>query len=154
MRIDPRRLDFVPLRDAAHVAPYHEIRRMEIFARYRPGLVYDTAHPDDAAAQNLGHVLLLDREVVGTFRIDLIDRDRAGFRLIAVKGDYKNRGLGGVMMERAEALTRAYGRRSIVINAARPAARFYRARGYTEGDWPDVLPFDPLEQVRVGKRLT
>jgi GNAT superfamily N-acetyltransferase len=151
--IDPARLDFIPLRDAAHFAPYHDIRRLELFERYDPHISYFPGIADEDAANHLGHVLLLDREVVGTLRIDLIDRDRAGFRLVAVKGAYKSLGLGAVMLRRSEALVRAYGRSTVVINAALPAAAFYRRHGYAEGDWPDVRPIDPRTQMRLGKRL-
>lgn len=146
------RLDLMPLRDAAHIRPYHDIRRIELFERYN-GPRYDPNVADEALPQNLGHVLLRDGEVVGTIRIDLIDRARAGLRLVAVKDAFKGRGFGGVMVARAEALIAAYGRHTIVVNAARPAARFYLERGYAEGEWPDVLNFDPTTQMRVGKRL-
>jgi predicted GNAT family N-acyltransferase len=151
--IDPARLDFVPLRDAAHIQPYHDIRRVELFERYDPHIRYFNGIADEDAPNHLGHVLLLDREVVGTLRIDLMDHDRAGFRLVAIKGSYKNLGLGAVMLARSEALVLAYNRRTIVINAALPAAPFYRRHGYTEGNWPDVRPFDPLAQTRLGKCL-
>ncbi len=151
--IDPARLDFVPLRDAAHIAPYHDIRRAELFDRYDPTIRYVPGIADEDAPNHLGHVLLLEREVVGTLRIDLIDRERAGFRLVAVKGTYKNLGLGAIMLKRSEAIVAAYGRRTVVINAALQAAAFYRRHGYAEGDWPDVRPIDTRTQVRLGKRL-
>lgn len=154
LKIDPARLDFVPLRDAAHIASYHDIRRVELFERYEPQLRY---HPglidDEDRAGHLGHVLLLDAHVVGTLRIDLIDCRHAGFRLVAVRGAFKNLGLGGWMLRRSEAIVAAYGRTSIVVNAALPAAHFYRRHGYVEGDWPDVRTIDPKMQVRLGKRL-
>ena len=154
LQIDPSRLDFVPLRDAAHIGPYHDIRRIELFERYEPHLRY---HPglidDDDRPGHLGHVLLLDAHVVGTLRIDLIDPVRAGFRLVAITGAFKNLGLGGWMLRRSEAIVAAYGRTSIVVNAALPAARFYTREGYLEGDWPDVRSIDPNMQVRLGKRL-
>ena len=154
LQIDAARLDFVPLRDPAHVGPYHELRRVELFERYEPHIRY---HPglidDEDQPGRLGHVLLLDRQVVGTMRIDLIDHERAGFRLVTVKGELKNLGLGGWMVRRSEAIVAAYGRTTIVVNAAKPAANFYLRHGYTEGDWPDVRTFDPNAQVRVGKRL-
>lgn len=154
VKIDVARLDFVPLRDPAHLGPYHDLRRVELFERYEPLVRY---HPglidDEDKPGRLGHVLLLDREVVGTMRIDLIDRERAGFRLVTVKGELKNLGLGSWMLLRSEAIVAAYGRTSIVVNAAIPAARFYLRHGYADGDWADVRTFDAKAQVRVGKRL-
>jgi GNAT superfamily N-acetyltransferase len=147
------RLDLVPLRDAAHSAPYHDLRRVELFERYSPDIVYRPDIADEAAPQNLGHVLLHEREVIGTIRIDLIDRTRAGLRLITVKPEYRRGGVGAWMLRRAEALVVAYGRRHIVINAAKPAAPFYLRHGYIAGNWPDVLPLDSTNNVRVGKTL-
>lgn len=89
-QLDFDRLDFVPLKDAAHIAPYHDIRRIELFERYDPHIRYHPGIADEDAPNHLGHVLLLDREVVGTMRIDLIDRQRAGLRLVAIKGAKEN----------------------------------------------------------------
>ena len=154
LKIDATRLDFVPLRDAAHIGPYHDIRRIELFERYEPQLRYTPALiDDDDRAGHLGHVLLLDGHVIGTLRIDLIDHARAGLRLVAISGAFKSLGLGGWMLQRSEAIIAAYGRTSIVVNAALLAARFYRRHGYAEGDWPDVRTIDPNMQVRLGKQL-
>ncbi len=153
MNVDLSRLDLVPLRDAAHVAPYHDLRRTELFEVYSPDITYRPDIADEHAAQNLPHVLLFDREVIGTVRIDLIDPERAGLRLITVKRTYRRCGVGSWMLQRAEALVQAYGRVSIVINAAKPAMNFYLRNGYCEADWPDVLGLDPARDVRVGKRL-
>jgi GNAT superfamily N-acetyltransferase len=149
--VDLANLDLVPLRDAAHVAAYHDLRRVELFARYSPDITYRSDIADEHAPQNLPHVLLLGREVIGTIRIDLIDRRRAGLRLITVKPGLRNGGIGGWMLARAEAVVWSYGRDSIVINAANPALPFYLRHGYRTGAWADVLEPDLAHNTRVGK---
>lgn len=152
--IDLSRLDLVPLKDPAHAEPYHRIRRIELFVRYDGlSVIYDPGVAGEDRRENLGHVLLLDGLVIGTIRIDLIDRERAGFRLVAVAGEHKNLGYGAYMLDRAEAIAGAYGRSEIVVNASRPARAFYERHGYAEGDWHDILPIDTRTNVRLGKRL-
>lgn len=152
--IDLARLDLVPLKDAAHFEPYHRIRRIELFERYEgPSAIYDPGVAGEDRPENLGHVLLLDDAVIGTIRIDLIDRDHAGFRLVAVSGDHKNLGYGAFMMDRAETIARGYGRREAVVNASLPARAFYERHGYRDGEWYDRLPIDTRQNVRLGKRL-
>ncbi len=152
--IDLARLDLVPLRDAAHLEQYHHIRRVELLERYEPPpVVYDPGVAGENRPENIGHVLLLDGCVIGTIRIDLIDRAHAGFRLVAVAGQHKNLGYGAFMLDRAEAITRAYGRSEVVVNASHPARAFYERHGYRAGDWHDRLPIDTSRNVRLGKRL-
>lgn len=152
--IDLARLDLVPLKDAAHFEPYHRIRRIELFERYDgPSAIYDPGVAGENLAENLGHVLLRDGTVIGTIRIDLVDRGHAGFRLVAVAGDHKNLGYGAFMLDRAEAIARAYGRREIVVNASIPAWGFYERHGYREGAWFDCLAIDTRQNIRLGKRL-
>jgi GNAT superfamily N-acetyltransferase len=151
--VDLSQLDLVPLRDAAHSAPYHDLRRTELFEVYSPEIAYRPDIADEYAPQNIGHVLLMNHEVIGTIRIDLIDQKRAGLRLITVKPAYRNTGVGSWMLRRAETLVRAYGRKSIVINAAKPAVNFYHRLGYREGDWTDILSIDLTRNVRIGKNV-
>ena len=145
--------DLVPLRDPAHVEPYHDIRRRELFETYSPGRDYERNHAHEDLAQNLPHVLLLGGAVIGTIRIDLIDHCHAGLRLIAVIPEHRNRGVGAWMLARAEAIALGYGRSTIVINSAIPARRFYERHGYRVGAWHDVLALNPEHTVRLGKVL-
>jgi GNAT superfamily N-acetyltransferase len=152
--IDPGRLELLPLKTPACEAAYHAIRRVELLERYEPGVAYNPDGFDERRPCNMGHVLLLDGEVVGTIRIDLVDAERAGLRLVAVKGELKSRGLGAWMLQRAEAIVAAHGRRSIIVNASRPAVQFYLRQGYAPVDWPDVRPLDARLNERLGKLLS
>jgi GNAT superfamily N-acetyltransferase len=131
---------------------YHAIRRESIFALYFTAEAYDEKHSDESRPENLPHVLVCGEAVVGTVRIDLIDRTRAGFRLIGIKAGLQRQGHGTVLLRLAEQLVLGRGRREITINATARSLPFYLKHGYAEGPWKDAGPV--LDQlIRVGKRL-
>jgi GNAT superfamily N-acetyltransferase len=133
-------------------AAYHDIRRAELFAVYRPDVAYDADHPDEHEPSNLPHVLDVDGAVIGTVRIDLMGAERAAFRLIAIRRGLQRRGHGGVLLRLAEALVGELGCSEVTINAIRPALPFYMRNGYRPGDWHDVET-PHADTIRVGKRL-
>jgi GNAT superfamily N-acetyltransferase len=141
-----------PPRSAADWRDYHDIRRIAIFALHLPDHAYDVNDPDEFAPDNFPHVFLDGGAIIGTIRIDWIDVERAGFRLIAIRPELQGRGHGAAMMGLAERIAIASGRHEAVINAHPKAARFYLDLGYATGDWHDCRALsDGL--VRVGKRL-
>jgi GNAT superfamily N-acetyltransferase len=131
---------------------YHNIRRVELFDAYRPGIAYDTNHPDEHEPSNLPHVLELNEAIIGTIRIDLMGAERAAFRLIAIRRPLQNRGHGSALLRLAEALVAELGCAQVTINAIGPALRFYLRNGYSPGDWHDIEQ-PQADTVRVGKRL-
>ena len=74
-----------PVQSPQQWSAYHAIRRDAIFATLLPGQAYDEHDPDEFEHRHLPHVLLRDREVIGTVRIDLIGDIQAGLRLIAIR---------------------------------------------------------------------
>src|SRR5258708_34371258 len=141
-----------PTESAADWIAYHAIRRESIFALYFTAEAYDEKHPDESRLENLSHVLVYGDAVVGTVRIDLIDRMRAGFRLIGIKAGLQRQGHGTALLGLAEQLVLRRGRREITINATARSLPFYLKHGYAEGQWKDAGPV--LDQlIRVGKRL-
>jgi GNAT superfamily N-acetyltransferase len=133
-------------------AAYHDIRRTELFARYRPELAYDAGHPDEREPSNLPHVLDLDGMVIGTVRIDLMGAKCAAFRLIAIRRTFQRQGHGAALLRLAESLVAELGGSQVTINSTRPALPFYVRNGYRPGDWHDVETRH-ADAVRVGKRL-
>jgi predicted acetyltransferase/GNAT superfamily N-acetyltransferase len=133
-------------------AAYHEIRRTALFAIYRPELRYDPDHPNERRPGRMPLIFLDRGTAIGTIRLDLLDAERAAFRLVAIRPERQRAGLGATLVELAEAWVAALGRRSVVLNAVRPALAFYRRHGYGEGDWPDTQEAH-LDTVRLGKRL-
>src|SRR5260370_20904470 len=90
---------------------YHAIRRESIFALYYTEAAYDEKHPDESRPENLPHVLVCGDAVVGTVRIDLIDRMRAGFRLIGIRAGLQRQGHGTILLRLAEQLVLRRGKR-------------------------------------------
>jgi GNAT superfamily N-acetyltransferase len=131
---------------------YHNIRRTELFDAYRPGVAYDTNHPDEHEPSNLPHVLELDKAIIGTIRVDLMGAERAAFRLIAIRGPLQNQGHGSAMLRLAEQLVAELGCAQVTINSVPVALPFYLRNGYAPGAWPDIEP-PHADAVRVGKML-
>jgi GNAT superfamily N-acetyltransferase len=141
-----------PPQSSSDWAAYHSIRRDSIFALYLPERGYDEKHPDEFKPGNLPHILVYREEVVGTVRVDLIDRIRAGFRLIGIRTGLQRQGHGAALLLLSEQLARRLGRREITINATSRSLPFYLKHGYAEGEWRDNGPV-PDQLIRVGKHL-
>ncbi len=99
------------------------------------------------------HVLTRASEIVGAVRIDLIDDEQAGLRLIGIRTDLQRQGHGAVLLRLAEQVARDFDRSIVVINAHPTSLRFYLAHGYAQGDWRDAGPVHP-DLIRVGKMLS
>lgn len=147
---DAYRLD--PARSPEEWAAYHAIRREAIFAALLPGVPYDPGHPGEFKPGRLPVVLKHHGEVIGVMRIDLVDAQRAGFRLIAIRPDVQRGSHGRVLMALAEQRAQQMGCSEAVINAHPTALGFYLGLGYAEGDWVDAGP-PPPGTIRIGKAL-
>lgn len=153
MMADPfERYSLRPVRSPHEWAAYHAIRRDAIFAPLLPGQAYNEHDGDEFKPGHLPHVLVWGGEIVGTVRIDLIDRAQAGLRLIGIRPDLQRRGHGVALLALAERVVRALGRSEVVINSHPTSLTFYLANGYREGAWRDAGPVPPT-LIRVGKRL-
>ena len=70
---------------------------------------YDADYPDEWTPGHQPLVLLCNREVTGTIRIDFKPARRVVFRLIAIDTPRQGQGLGSFMLEMAEDYARARG---------------------------------------------
>jgi GNAT superfamily N-acetyltransferase len=118
----------------------HAIRRSEIFRLYHPPdtpwwVPYDPDHPDDRAPGKHVLVQLLDREVVGTCRVDVLGGGRAAVRLVAVDAAQRGLGLGAALVEGAEEVAGDLGAGLACLNAQAPVVDFYARRGWQPGPW-------------------
>ena len=73
---------------------YHLIRRIALFERYHPDVIYDRNQADESTPGNFPLGLIADGELAGTIRVDLLDETRAALRLIAIHPDRQGQGLG------------------------------------------------------------
>lgn len=116
---------------------YHRIRRTALFALYHPTVVYDPNDPDERESGRFPRVFLRGDTVIGTIRIDLIDAERAAFRIIAIDHQFQRQGHGSILLELAEDFARREGRRKIVLHGNPPNLGFYLRNGYFETQWED-----------------
>lgn len=132
-------------------ARYHEIRKRELFDVYHPDMPYDPRHPDEVKENNHALGFYYQNRMVGVIRIDLLGKDRAAFRAVAIDGEWQNRGLGAILLELAEQYAARLGRKKLLLHINRRAVNFYRRNGYAEvADWGNKL--DP-NSLSFGKSI-
>ena len=121
-------------------AAMHRIRCEVLFPPERhPGFVYDDAHPDDAAANHIKFLLLLDGEPIGTTRLDL-KGERAAVRLVGIVADRQRQGHGSVMEQGLVNHAYKLGITTLMLNSAPEAIGFYEKRGWQREVWdPEEL---------------
>ncbi len=116
----------------------HRIRKEEIFAVYHPTIDYDPSFasdgktPEDQKKDNHLFVLVVKNKVVGTIRIDLLNKKEAALRLLAVDHHHQKKGFGDRLLEHAENFIRSQGRTIVLLHAEKPVVPFYEKHGYTE----------------------
>ena len=116
---DPRdRYTLRPPQSSDDWSAYHAIRRGAIFAPLLPRHTYDEHDPDEFKPGHLPHLLVRDGEIVGTVRIDLIDADQAGLRLIGIRNDLQRQGHGAILLQLAEKAAHAFGRTMAFLKRA------------------------------------
>ena len=91
--------------------------------------------PDERDPANHPLVFLLDGQVIGTIRIDIKPGGLAVFRLVAIDDAWQGHGFGSVMLDKAEALARAYGAETICLNSVTEAYHFYLRHGFAPERW-------------------
>lgn len=122
-------------------AALHDIRRRVLFApgRHATEIAYDPDHPDDRAAENVPHILMLDDTPIGVARIDL-KGDRAVVRLVAIVPEHQRNGFGTLMDTMLTEKAWELGVRQLRVNAAPGAVGFYEKTGWRRESWdPDEL---------------
>lgn len=113
----------------------HRLRLDVLFPPERhPGFVYDDAHPDDAAANHLKFLLLLDGQPIGTARLDL-KGERAAVRLVAIAADRQRQGHGSVLEGLLTRHAYRLGITTLLVNSAPDAVGFYEKRGWQHEVW-------------------
>lgn len=132
---------------------YHRIRFEQIHQRYCPELVYD---PNDKEEKGLTNFPLVFREegsdqVIGTIRVDLLPKNEASFRWIAIDPDFVRKRFGTKMLQLAERFVQERGRKVIRIPATAQSMPFANHMGYKEEPW-DLMPKEDC-MIAVCKRL-
>ena len=75
----------------------HRLRRDVLFARRGRAAIYNDDHPDDAVANHLKFLLVLDGEPIGTARLDLM-QGVAKLRLVVIAEERQRQGHGAVRL--------------------------------------------------------
>ncbi len=130
---------------------YHVIRQKAIFEPYYPNATYVRDHPDEGRREHYPLILVVDGEVVGTLRIDLLDDERAALRLVAIRPDRQRHGHGSALLRLAEDFIRRHGRRRVVVHGNAAVIGFYFDNGYVERPRDDDVA--PAQQFNIAKDL-
>ena len=136
----PHSLELLPPRSSRDWDRYHDIRRRCLFEKYHGKgtqyhCEYDADYPDEWTPGHQPLVLLCNREVTGTIRIDFKPARRVVFRLIAIDTPRQGQGLGSFMLEMAEDYARARGVDLICLNSVPDAYGFYVRHGFRRWRW-------------------
>ena len=162
--VRPHSLELRPPRSSRDWDRYHDIRRRCLFEKYHGKgtqyhCEYDADYPDEWTPGHQPLVLLCNREVTGTIRIDFKPAGRAVFRLIAIDTPKQGLGLGSIMLEMAEDYARARGVDSICLNSVADAYGFYVRHGFRRWHWQGCtgnrteIPVMKLLPLSVGTTL-
>jgi GNAT superfamily N-acetyltransferase len=108
---------------------YHQLRR-EVLFEPRGRSDYDPDLPDEKKPENHPLLLLLDREPIGTIRLDCGENGVGIVRMVAVRREWQRQGHGRAMVEMLEALACREGLRRLEVNSAADAAAFYERLGW------------------------
>jgi GNAT superfamily N-acetyltransferase len=121
------------------------------------------AKAEDATADEVGtwiadhrvYVVTVDREVVGGVRLEETDPGRVKLSRLADHEDWKGDGIGGALLDHAEAGARQAGHEVVWLTTPpeHPVLPdLYRARGYAvTGEYP--LEYRDYDEVVMEKRL-
>jgi GNAT superfamily N-acetyltransferase len=100
------------------------------------------------------HLMLrdIDGVAVAAGRIHLNTAEEAQVRYMAVAPLWRNRGLGGRLLQGLEAYARAKGAKEIVLNARQDAIPFYLRHAYKVEEPAETL-FGTVKHMQMRKRL-
>lgn len=124
---------------------YHRIRREVLLEAQK----YAVEQVAEAAPGCHPMLLWLDRQPVGSIRIDIDDQGRAGLRLVAVDPALQQRGCGRALLRLAEMFARAHGCTRTVLYSTLDAVGFYAKAGYREEDWDDVYVSGIVQMAKL-----
>jgi predicted GNAT family N-acyltransferase len=93
-----------------------------------------------------------DGNVIGVGRLHFNSPEEAQVRFMAVDEDCRGQGIGRRILEALEEQARAAGARRIVLDARKPAERFYAKQGYRTLGEAHTL-FGHIAHVRMAKDL-
>ncbi|OYX09583.1 MAG: hypothetical protein B7Z15_14150 [Rhizobiales bacterium 32-66-8] len=137
--------ELIDVTEPADWDAYHAIRRQELFeARGRHG-IYDANHPHDRAPNAHAYLLKLDGMPIGTTRLDVRADGTAIFRLVAITAAEQGSGHGRVLGAMVEEQARAFGVRTLLVNAAATAVGYYERTGWHAQVW-DQAELDSFAQ--------
>ena len=131
----------------------------EAYGRIRRGVLLESLkhaveHADEHAPGHHPMLLWRNDEPVGSIRIDIDARGRAGLRLVAVDPAAQNSGCGRVLLSLAERFARDHGCTRVVLYATPDVVGFYSKAGYREEDWDDVYISGIVQMIKVLERDT
>lgn len=123
--------ELVEVSSADQWSEFHRIRETILFeARGRHG-VYDRSHPDDVDPRNKPFLLLQRGVPIGVVRLDRLDHDRGGVRLVAIDGRLQRKGFGRMLMALVEQRAAEAGLTILELNSAPEAVAFYQRVGWS-----------------------
>lgn len=108
---------------------------------------------DEHDGPDTNYIVLLDEEFpVATCRLYEADKDSAMLGRVVVLPEYRNRGLGSLVIKEAESWAYEQGYKKIILESRDVAVGFYEKSGYT-ADYNRIINGDTFTCVYMEKIL-
>ena len=100
------------------------------------------------------HVLMLNEngEAIATGRLQFNSDEEGQIRSMAVKENYRNHGLGTIVLRFLEEQALAKKLSKIILDAREKAVHFYEKNGYVS-EGPSYTLFDEIPHIKMSKQL-
>lgn len=116
---------------------YHSIRRKDFFDNSRH---YDENHFDEFKAKNQPILMFVQGEPVATVRLGKVGSGAVVIRLVAVRNDLQDKGVGKELIRLIIEYVKNIGLHKILVDARITAVGYYEKFDFVEEPWnPDEL---------------
>lgn len=111
-----------------------------------------SSNVDDLDNSTIHIAAITDNKVVGCARLQFNNKEEAQLRYMAVTENYRNKGIGRLIVQKAEEITKDNKRIYIVLNAREIALDFYKKNGYSVTEKGELL-FGSIQHWKMKKDI-
>jgi len=85
----------------------------------------------DEYEEEATHIIAcINNKIIGVGRIHMNSKEEAQIRYMAIKGRYRGKGIGGLVLKELERVAKEEGADYIILNARKNVVDFYKYHGY------------------------
>jgi GNAT superfamily N-acetyltransferase len=145
------KIKLVQIKIQEHWEVFHEICKKEIFEK--ASVQYDEKHPSFSDERFSHFLLIIGSSPGGAVKIELLDRgSEAILRIIALKEEFQNKGIGKVALQKIENFLSSKGVLKLYLNSDPEVAMFYEKCGYIKTPFKDDTVF--VDSIQYCKEIS